>query len=350
MPNIAILIPTANRRGKLIRQFNYILRCLSNGTILSHTSHQFHFFIADGTYEKLESDPLGHQISLFIDSISAFCSIEYIHVPDMHFYERLNILAESSKTELAIICGDDDLLVFDHIPKMAESLCSDSSARTLVGRYLNIRRFDESCLHYDVNERPYYCFAIQGGSTQTRYAQYVSLNALGISSTFYSIQYLEDLKALTRILTKNKNTIYFGGAEGIHQAWCCRMGSILFSELPFLLRDFTYIDYVHEPQREAPSTDEFPGVGHEAALLINSIISGSGNCLPPATQNDNYTFIRDLFQLSSTIQSSRESLMAAVNSHMLASFAVDRLSDSTLSCAHKAWIGTIRYAYPRIGL
>ena len=124
----------------------------------------------------------------------------------------------------------------------------------------------------------------------------------------------------------------------------CSIGDIHFSELPFVLRDFTYINYQREAQREAPSDDPFPGVGIHAAEIMLSLMNVNKS-------NDKYhsepsmKLLRSLFSLSNDIQNSRMRLIDTVDKHKLSSKTEQKIPKITLKAALSSWIRSFETAY-----
>ena len=73
---------------------------------------------------------------------------------------------------------------------------------------------------------------------------------------------------------------YHGGIDAITQLFFTIVGTVNDSNLPFLLRDFTYINYKHDAMREAPEFDKFPYHGAKAINIMIDLLCKYSSDLP----------------------------------------------------------------------
>ena len=111
---ITIVTPQG-RRDKLIRQLNY-LSCLENKII-----------IADSSIEKLNFDYL----------INVPENIDYHHVRNLNYHEKLNLVLVNVTTQFVINLTDDDFTNLSAIEKGIEFLKKNKNYSCVAGYFLD---------------------------------------------------------------------------------------------------------------------------------------------------------------------------------------------------------------------
>jgi hypothetical protein len=156
---------------------------------------------------------------------------------------------------------------------------------------------------------------------------------------------------LAEILAKHPN-LYHGGIEFLFQLFINAIGSVHISSTPFLLRDFTYINYTYDVMREAPTTDKYPYHGIEAINIASDLI----RYFSPEISIDSglaEQLISNVIFFGSSLQGTRTMVGNSIDKN---SFLVEHMKNlqqvidrpSSLSVAHKVWLMTSALCYPSI--
>lgn len=304
-PNLSILIPSCNRPAKLLRQAINLFRLTK---IKSATDRirldSIKIVIAENTsLECVGSQELRSTFLSILEYLKSYINITYFDCKDYSFSQRLSFLSTNADTDYSMFLGDDDLPIFTSILDILQ-LARNEGCSSAVGRYANLTYIRPFNFRFSFAERPYCNFILDDKSSLVRLAHYHILNSIGTSSTFYALQETNILKDFAEIILKNEKDLYYAGYEGIHQAHTISSGKTLFSDIPYLVRDFNYSNYIREDLREAPETDSVPYAGNRSIQISSEIISNS--LASTVSQAECYNYLINSRRLSAMLQVDRE--------------------------------------------
>ncbi len=301
----------------------------------------FELVIADGSNKEFINShaDLYKYLSDSIDVLSKFVSVKYQLFPDLSLAKRLAWLALNAEYLVSFVSGDDDLPLYYHLDNISNKLNKYSC---VVGRYVNILGIKENSLTLSINERPYAGFSITANSPFSRFITYNTLNTVGIASTAYSLTSTKNLVHYTSFIAENDEKLYYAGFEAIHQCMMCLNGPIYLSDMPVILRDFTYWNYKAESKREAPEYDSLPYTGSYALELICNLVSARCDGISSQVVKDYYC---DYVRLAREIEPSRSLVSKSIDPNLLISECLQTLSDKELSLAFAVWRKTLSICY-----
>ncbi len=329
MKKLSVLVPTYNRPAKLSRLLYYLNRLALEGKIPTFVE----VIVADGSHAELQAQTHNLTSNYFL---SPLYSLRLMPLPEVSILDRLKLLVESAEASYVLYCGDDDLPIFDTIEASIEKLDKQPSLSAVVGRFINITGFGIKKLCLSVAERPYSGFGLKSPNGLIRLGALVALNSIGVSSLSYAVQRKVNVIDLTEKMSREH--LFSAGQEFLQQVHTTMVGDIHFENTPLIYRDFTYIGYIRDIDREAPASDDFPYLGRNAITLASSIISESSDL---STEEA----FEQLVSLVETVQQLQESRQVA--SAKLETLPIPFVESTTFMAATAAWYTSLERCYPR---
>jgi len=328
---LSLLIPTYHRPAKLARLLHHLT--LQLDLDLSKALN-FELIIADGYTDKNLSILANKDVNKFLKILKNFCKVEVLTSSGLSISRRIHQLTESSNNPYLMLLGDDDLVILKNCLILIEKKLKRESDITIAGRLVNITGLGIKGVRFNVIERPYVGFDLNHISPIVRIAQYFTLNAIGTTALFYSIQSKNVLQNYNKIAIKRD--YYGGGLEFIHQINSLIRGPVIISEIPLIFRDFTYLDYKEDSMRVAPDTDEYPYYGLEAINAISKIISEVSDL----DVNSAKSFIDSIINLTKDLEKSRNE----IEKNQIFPLKINIDSD-ILKIVNKVWISHLNKIY-----
>lgn len=289
--------------------------------------------IGDGFSEPKFDVRNNKQISYYLSLLRIHAKIQLLSLPGKSFASRLRSIAQASQRKFILLLGDDDLVILKNVKNLLLKHVI-TEGETISGRVVNIVGLSLNGIRYNQIERPYYGITIDHTSPVVRLSQYFTLNSVGTNPLAYSIQARDVFLEYTRLI--NNKFYYYGGFELIHQVTTLISGKVILSTAPLIFRDFMYLDYKMECQREAPSSDKYPYFGNEAVITSGELIAKKSEF----TKEEAIKFVDYLIHTSENLQRSRNELKGA----LVFPLAM-KIDESDLSIACKAWQKTYKNIY-----
>lgn len=326
---LSIVVPTYNRPLKLKRFLDYLIFCHRSK---SSVFLAVRFIIVDGSTNicslNIELVEMLHGWGVIID---------YYHVPETGLSQRLLLASKKIQTSYVLVCGDDDLVDFDWVRNWIDGESRSRAGWTYAGRFVNVLGISLHGLDLSCAERPFSGFEISSSSPEIRLLTYGVANAFGISSLSYAVQ-PSSLFGEFWSMVEGQN-LYHGGLEFLHQVFLAFKSKITFTDSPLIYRDFSYIDYVHEEMREAPSSDRYPYIGQDAVnLAVDFICSNSG-----LNRLDALEYVESAINLQFSLIPSRRRVQRVIQG--AGDNALLKLDRETVRAVKHVWIRNYLTAY-----
>lgn len=328
MKKLSVLIPTYNRPAKLARLLYYLNRLASEGKVPDFAE----VIIADGSQDELQAQSHDSTCNYFSKPLY---HLRILSVPNVSLVNRMKLLAETAEGDYVLCVGDDDLPIFDSMETSMEKLDKQPSLSAVAGRFINIKGFGINRLCLSVAERPYSGFSLTSPNALTRLGALIALNSVGVSSLSYAMQ--RRATAIDHYNVVSREKIFYGGLEFVHQIHTTMAGGIHFDSAPSIYRDFSYIGYSQDSEREAPDSDDFPYIGRDAVRIAASFIT-DGAGIP---SEEAFGLVAELFKSAQQIQESRQA--ATVE---LETLPLPVVEPATLMSVTAAWYATLEKCYP----
>ena len=342
--SLSIFLPTFKRYNKVCRNLVY-LDLLTEDSYSLGLIKDINLSIYDGT--PLSYDNLGYQeVQNLLLKLRRKLDISYLHFPEMLPYHRHQEFLSRCSTEFVMMLGDDDFLIPTYITDLLDLFAGSPGVSAVSGRLLNVRGFDHGKLMIDDAERPYSGFVLDSAIPEVRISEFSSLNAVGCSAIAYSIQRRVNMKAFLDEVAHIQTDLYGGGLELIHQVITLLSGSVVFSDHPLLLRDFTYIDYKPALDRSASSLDPWPYYGESCVDVLMKIIAREGSIFnfgDPQLRE----FCLNLMTLPSSLSASKDRMERLLPRKKISQEIYSFLEKPLLDSAYEAWRLTYRTCYDK---
>ena len=266
--SFSLLIPTFHRPARLARCLHHLSLQFEAALF---DSLKLEIIIADG-FDNPELNILKNEnVNIYLEQLANYCKISVLSLPNISLSQRIYQLSLKATNDNVMLLGDDDLIILKNCESLLEDHDDIPHPRTISGRLLNITGLKLNNVDFNVQERPYVGYTLDHPSGIVRISQYFALNAVGTNALAYSIQSKEILCQYS--LEATKKDFFYGGLEMLHQTISLLKGPVFISEKPLLFRDFTYLDYNIDPQREAPDSDQYPYHGLDAVLALTGLIA-----------------------------------------------------------------------------
>lgn len=350
MIKLTLIIPTCDREDKIYRQLLYILHCATISEELYYILQNIEILIGDGSSESLDKTN-NNKINSCLRTLSKVTNTKYIHMPNLSFPERVGKLGEAAKGKYILMCGDDDLIIFESAWKLLMELENNKEIKSITGVFLNIRGWNNANFIFDPQERLYADFILKSPVFLQRWVQYTTINSLGTTSLAYCIVPKKEFNILGKIL-KNNSDLYHGGIELLFQLFFNAIGNLKISKIPFLLRDFTYLDYKYDVMREAPNEDKYPYNGERAIQIASQILSQYSTDLQ-IKESEAEEVISNMLSFGRDLQPIRGVIGKAIDKEVLNTKHLENTElingqRNCLTTAHKIWIKTSKECYPSL--
>ena len=331
---VSIIIPSFQRREKVFRFLTFIEQEVVTRNICN-CINDFEIRILE--YYDSKNELLDEKINELIQHINKVNKIIFHEKSNVKcLYQRLSLLVNNSKFNSILICGDDDL------PCITNALSLNKirflkGHKCICGSLLNIRGFKKDSLFIDSRERLITNFRISFEDPLQRVINYFALNSIGCSSISYSICDKNLLKYIFDILNTNSEKLFYGGSEFIIQMLTLLKSKVVFSCLPLILRDFTYINYEYEEKREAKADDKFPYYGEFAINVCKDEIN---KLYPNLDMKTICKLLKNLILQSQQVADSFHMYRDCINPNKVFKKQNYNNSKQTLINAYQAWKDT----------
>ncbi|WP_413295487.1 hypothetical protein [Synechococcus sp. MIT S9452] len=339
---LSILIPTWKRYPGLYRNLLYINYLLTSGNWRLFFS-QVEFIIADGTPVGFDPEKCYPLLLALIEKLQASINLVYLHAPEQTYLARIALLASKSTSRYVMVVGDDDLIVPNYLLECVDFLDSNIRFKCVAGRQINILGFSGNSLKFDDSDRFFYGASVTVDNCIGRFIQYQTLNMVGCPSLYYAIQARELLSNFARLCGDKESELFYGGLELIHQTLTLKEGFVKLSNLPTVLRDFTYLNYFVEEERVAPSSDAYPYYGIGAVRIVASLLKDTSgfnqHCKDP------FGLLDSIFNASAEILPSQQRVRGNLNSQLVQQNLLQLIPLETCSLAFRVWRETLVLRY-----
>jgi len=339
---LSILVPTWKRYPGLYRNLLYINYLLTSGNWSLFFS-QVEFIIADGTPVGFDPEKCYPLLLGLIEKLQAGINLDYFHTPQQSYLARIALLASKSRSRYVMVVGDDDLIVPNYLLECVEFLESNVRFKCVAGRQINIMGFSGNSLRFNDSDRLFYGASVTVENCIGRFIQYQSFNMVGCPSLYYAIQTRELLADFARLCGEKESDLFYGGLELIHQAFALKEGFVKLSNLPTVLRDFTYLNYIVEEERVAPSSDAYPYYGIGAVRIVASLLEDTSGFSQDC--NDPFSLLDSIFNASAEILPSQQRVRADLNSQLVQKGLLQLIPLEISSLAFRVWRETLVLRY-----
>lgn len=328
---ISIIIPSFERREKILRLLTFIKKEIATGNI-KKCLNKFEIRIVE--YYNSENELVNNKIESLIKEINNFKKVIFHEKSDIKcVFKRITLLIKSSKFSSILIGSDDDLPCISNAISLNKTRIANGH-KSICGSLLNIRGFKQDSLFIDSRERLISNFNISFDDPLLRVINYFTLNSIGCSSISYSVIEKDLLKYITNICDVNAKNLFYGGSEFITQFVTLLNSKLIFSSLPLILRDFTYIDYEHDKKREAPDHDKWPYYGE---LAINICKDEIMKFYPKLETETIFKLLKNLISQSKQVSDSFHKYRDCIDPNKVFKKQNYESSKQSLINAYQAW-------------
>lgn len=343
---LSVLIPTCNRYGRLLRSLTY-LSGISRLAEFSSLVPRIKIFIADGTNpEILDASGLSarDKVMSLIEALQETFDVSYNSMPQLPLLDRVCWLARQVRSPYLTVLGDEDMLVFDSISEWLCELQNNRSIVAITGVYLDIKGFERfgSRLKINLEEGLAYGINIDEPRILDRLLQHRTFSASGVPPISYSIMRSDIFSKFAQYLEKDTENFTYCGAESLLVALIIAAGEVRIKKMPYILRDFTYIDH-SSTDKKWSNIDKDRAARFQALHILNDLYG----CFESDAEMNHFFQILQTVSLSAGIGRFAALNIIHPGQKAIAREVVEGLNASTLAVANKSWKSTLRYCYSR---
>jgi glycosyltransferase domain-containing protein len=201
MYNFTLIIPTNNRHDYLIRSINYF-KNLDSKVIYCDSSEK--------SYPGM-----------------IYPNMEYLHLPNTNFAEKILIALDKANTNIIALCADDDFIIIDSLYQGYDILANSESIKTILGKNL---AFFENFNGYFYSGKTSFLNEINFGAEKNIAAFFSNYQQI-LWGMYYKQILIDSFKIIKKAQFTNDNFIeltigavacYFGGLKFIEGIWSVR--------------------------------------------------------------------------------------------------------------------------------